>query len=356
MKSDFIELYEELSKAALLTETLDIAAFSKYLKTQGFSGDSATDFATRQSTKNLKLGIKFASTEADETLFKLNDSIAFSLQDFKTTADFSNGPLINLATKADLRQFISNFQDWSRRIKKIPTNALKAFIFLFAVVTVGKDKFELIPAFLNDEESQQAYFNKQYKYLINFLNSKCKDKGKPFTITFKNITFEPATNLFPLKVTLFLNYEHTDTKIDTEFSSTFVINNFEELQYIIFSTKKEETDITTFFTEKLDIDSLAIGPTEDKSSDEADSDDTEVEPRIDTDDTSKVDETETSKAESKADKLKRIKANNKKIIDGFRAAGVPVDDLIITATDKNGKKYTKASDKLNRLRKTLFGE
>jgi hypothetical protein len=35
---------------------------------------------------------------------------------------------------------------------------------------------------------------------------------------------------------------------------------------------------------------------------------------------------------------------------------LPADDLTITAKNKNGKDYRKASDKLNKLRKTLFGE
>ena len=35
---------------------------------------------------------------------------------------------------------------------------------------------------------------------------------------------------------------------------------------------------------------------------------------------------------------------------------MPANDLTVIAKNKNGKEYRKASDKLNKLRKTLFGE
>lgn len=44
------------------------------------------------------------------------------------------------------------------------------------------------------------------------------------------------------------------------------------------------------------------------------------------------------------------------IIKAFKEVGLPADDLTVAAKNKNGKEYRKASDKLNKLRKTLFGE
>jgi hypothetical protein len=64
----------------------------------------------------------------------------------------------------------------------------------------------------------------------------------------------------------------------------------------------------------------------------------------------------TQQAEPKNAKLNRARQNNLKIIKAFKEVGLPADDLTITAKNKKGKDYRKASDKLNKLRKTLFGE
>lgn len=60
--------------------------------------------------------------------------------------------------------------------------------------------------------------------------------------------------------------------------------------------------------------------------------------------------------ESKNAKLNNARQNNLKIINAFKEFGLPTDELMVTAKNKNGKDYKKASDKLNKLRKTLFGE
>lgn len=65
---------------------------------------------------------------------------------------------------------------------------------------------------------------------------------------------------------------------------------------------------------------------------------------------------EHQKAEPKNAKLNRARQNNLKIIKAFKEVGLPADDLTVTAKNKKGKDYRKASDKLNKLRKTLFGE
>jgi hypothetical protein len=65
---------------------------------------------------------------------------------------------------------------------------------------------------------------------------------------------------------------------------------------------------------------------------------------------------EPQKAEPKNAKLNRARQNNLKIIKAFKEVGLPADDLTVTAKNKKGKDYRKASDKLNKLRKTLFGE
>lgn len=62
------------------------------------------------------------------------------------------------------------------------------------------------------------------------------------------------------------------------------------------------------------------------------------------------------KVEPKNAKLNKARQNNLKIIKAFKEVGLPADDLTVTAKNKNGKDYRKASDKLNKLRKTLFGE
>jgi hypothetical protein len=65
---------------------------------------------------------------------------------------------------------------------------------------------------------------------------------------------------------------------------------------------------------------------------------------------------EPQKAEPKNAKLNKARQNNIKIIKAVKEVGLPADDLTVTAKNKNGKDYRKASDKLNKLRKTLFGE
>ena len=60
--------------------------------------------------------------------------------------------------------------------------------------------------------------------------------------------------------------------------------------------------------------------------------------------------------EPKNARLNRARANNTKIIKAFKEVGLQTNDLTQKAINKNGKEYTKASDKLNKLRKTLFGE
>ena len=60
--------------------------------------------------------------------------------------------------------------------------------------------------------------------------------------------------------------------------------------------------------------------------------------------------------EPKNAKLNRARQANLKIIKAFKEIGLATDDLTVTAKNKNGKDYRKASDKLNKLRKTLFGE
>jgi ferritin-like protein len=60
--------------------------------------------------------------------------------------------------------------------------------------------------------------------------------------------------------------------------------------------------------------------------------------------------------EPKNAKLNRARQNNSKIVKAFKEVGLATDDLIVVAQNKNGKDYKKASDKLNKLRKTLFGE
>lgn len=65
---------------------------------------------------------------------------------------------------------------------------------------------------------------------------------------------------------------------------------------------------------------------------------------------------ETPATEPKNAKLNKARQNNLKIIKAFKEVGLPADDLTVMAKNKNGKDYKKASDKLNKLRKTLFGE
>ena len=69
-----------------------------------------------------------------------------------------------------------------------------------------------------------------------------------------------------------------------------------------------------------------------------------------------TDTQETTVVEPKNAKLNKARQNNLKIIKAFKEVGLPADDLTVIAKNKNGKEYRKASDKLNKLRKTLFGE
>jgi hypothetical protein len=55
-------------------------------------------------------------------------------------------------------------------------------------------------------------------------------------------------------------------------------------------------------------------------------------------------------------KLNKARQNNSKIMKAFKEVGLPTNDLVTIAKNKNGRDYKKASDKLNKLRKTLFGE
>ena len=61
-------------------------------------------------------------------------------------------------------------------------------------------------------------------------------------------------------------------------------------------------------------------------------------------------------SETKNAKLNRSRQNNSKIMKAFKEVGLPTDDLVDVAKNKNGRDYKKASQKLNKLRKTLFGE
>ena len=65
---------------------------------------------------------------------------------------------------------------------------------------------------------------------------------------------------------------------------------------------------------------------------------------------------EKATTEPKNAKLNKARQANLKIIKAFKEIGLSTDDLTVTAKNKNGKEYRKASDKLNKLRKTLFGE
>lgn len=69
-----------------------------------------------------------------------------------------------------------------------------------------------------------------------------------------------------------------------------------------------------------------------------------------------AEEKTTQATEPKNAKLNKARQANLKIIKAFKEVGLATDDLTITAQNKNGKNYKKASDKLNKLRKTLFGE
>lgn len=69
-----------------------------------------------------------------------------------------------------------------------------------------------------------------------------------------------------------------------------------------------------------------------------------------------VEEKAIQSAEPKNAKLNKARQANIKIIKAFKEVGLGTDDLTVTAKNKNGKDYKKASDKLNKLRKTLFGE
>ena len=55
-------------------------------------------------------------------------------------------------------------------------------------------------------------------------------------------------------------------------------------------------------------------------------------------------------------RLSRQKANNKKIINAFKKADLPIDNLIVKKQDKNGKQYIASSKQLSAVRKELFGE
>lgn len=72
--------------------------------------------------------------------------------------------------------------------------------------------------------------------------------------------------------------------------------------------------------------------------------------------TQQAEDTTTQQAGPKNAKLNKARQNNLKIIKAFKEVGLPADDLTVVAKNKNGKEYRKASDKLNKLRKTLFGE
>jgi hypothetical protein len=67
-------------------------------------------------------------------------------------------------------------------------------------------------------------------------------------------------------------------------------------------------------------------------------------------------ESEKSNTEPKNAKLNKARQANKKIIQAFKEVGLPTDDLTVVAINKKGKEYKKASDKLKKFRKILFGE
>lgn len=72
--------------------------------------------------------------------------------------------------------------------------------------------------------------------------------------------------------------------------------------------------------------------------------------------TASQEEPKKSNTEPKNAKLNKARQANKKIIQAFKEVGLPTNDLTVLAKNKKGKEYKKASDKLNKLRKTLFGE
>lgn len=65
---------------------------------------------------------------------------------------------------------------------------------------------------------------------------------------------------------------------------------------------------------------------------------------------------ETTSTGPKNARLNKARQNNLKIVKAFKEFGLPADDLTVTAKNKNGRDYRKASTKLNSLRKTLFDE
>lgn len=82
-----------------------------------------------------------------------------------------------------------------------------------------------------------------------------------------------------------------------------------------------------------------------------------VEAENSTNDEQTTDTKQSSKVnEPKNAKLNKARQNNKKILKAFKNNGLPIDNLVTKATDKNGRNYLKSSRVLNSLRKEIFGE
>lgn len=123
------------------------------------------------------------------------------------------------------------------------------------------------------------------------------------------------------------------------------LNSLELAQAIITAFKNNKN--SKFSNSNKEMNELDL---EDKSADG------ETESGETTETTNNASEETVGTNEPKNAKLNKARQDNDRIIKAFKELGLPTDDLTVTAKDKNGKEYRKASDKLNKLRKTLFND
>jgi hypothetical protein len=232
--------------------------------------------------------------------------------------------------------------------KKLNINTYKAFHNAITKKLISKEQF--------DKSNNYniiyciALYDKSPKDIYDYLVTQSK------ILNASASSYDAATQLKNRRIFCKLNISATDLAKRAEAHVSInpdniptvqkaALNSLELAQAIITAFKNNKN--SKFSNSNKEINELDL---EDKSAND------ETESGEATETTNSASDETVGTNEPKNAKLNKARQDNDRIIKAFKELGLPTDDLTVTAKDKNGKEYRKASDKLNKLRKTLFND
>ena len=362
------KLYETMWNdlpANRLTEAIDVKELSNFLQELGFQGTAlGNSYASLHSDSVHRLYVCLGDGSTQDIKFSIDRaSLDISYQDLSTLLD---GNLI----RPDQTGFKLLVEQFLKLAKSAPfsdftNDKLEALILLLACCSDGgKALYKLFV-----EKKLDTYLEQQAANITALIENALKETNEALQVRpLENCCFLQTSNkdfLFEFFITIKIINSVENKKWSFDFK--LPIGNFKNLRTILFGFSTDKATKQAFYRTHLETivsDILYIYGNKKHFKQNSSETESPNPPKNETTSSTEPESTSEKPAsteaanstEPKNAKLNRARQANLKIIKAFKEIGLATDDLTVTAKNKNGKDYRKASDKLNKLRKTLFGE